>query len=390
VVISTSALDAVKAVERARLLGVPAVRIGMVGGDQLAASPARSPAGAVAKARAILAESYAMRDERLIISQLVRIAITHIGIASIWAVLQSPDVTDDQLAALQQDLTRLDFTGPYLNALQMERAMQQRLLDRMRTSSVEFRRLTSGVAPGGPASSSNLLERAGNFVLYKGRETAWNYAWAYPDELRALKGFQVLIEGVRSGQAGSPWFDITNRTERQLNELGFNKVSPEDLSGLFGSGEFNIRTFLSTSVLSLRNGINRIEATEIARSLAVTAIALQRYHLRHGQFPAELAALVPEFLPSLPRDLVDGKPLRYRLNPEGTYLLYSIGADGVDNGGDPNPPAITKSISWQHGRDWVWPQPATREEIEAYYRKEAGQKAYSARLGITPKNATNQ
>jgi len=36
VVITTAALDAIKAVERARLLGVPAVRIGVVGGDQLA------------------------------------------------------------------------------------------------------------------------------------------------------------------------------------------------------------------------------------------------------------------------------------------------------------------------------------------------------------------
>jgi len=35
VVISCPALDAVKVVERAKLMGVPAVRIGTVGGDQL-------------------------------------------------------------------------------------------------------------------------------------------------------------------------------------------------------------------------------------------------------------------------------------------------------------------------------------------------------------------
>jgi phosphoribosylformylglycinamidine synthase len=35
IVITTKPLDAVKAVERARLLGVPAVRIGTVGGDKL-------------------------------------------------------------------------------------------------------------------------------------------------------------------------------------------------------------------------------------------------------------------------------------------------------------------------------------------------------------------
>jgi phosphoribosylformylglycinamidine synthase subunit PurL len=35
VVISCKALDAVKVVERAKLMGVPAVQIGKVGGDQL-------------------------------------------------------------------------------------------------------------------------------------------------------------------------------------------------------------------------------------------------------------------------------------------------------------------------------------------------------------------
>jgi len=35
IVITTKPLDAVKAVERAKLLGVPAVRIGTVGGDKL-------------------------------------------------------------------------------------------------------------------------------------------------------------------------------------------------------------------------------------------------------------------------------------------------------------------------------------------------------------------
>jgi phosphoribosylformylglycinamidine synthase len=35
IVISTKAIDAVKATERAKLLGVPAARIGTVGGDRL-------------------------------------------------------------------------------------------------------------------------------------------------------------------------------------------------------------------------------------------------------------------------------------------------------------------------------------------------------------------
>jgi hypothetical protein len=328
------------------------------------------PAAAVAQVRAILAEAHGMRDERLIISHLVRMAITHIGIAAIWELLQSPDVTDEQLASVQQDLARLEFVKPYEQALEMERAMQQGLLDRMRNSSAEFRRLTTGMTPATP-SSSNLLERAGNFALFKTRETAWNYAWGYPDELRALKGFQVLIEGLRSVDTGTPYFEITNHTEQQFAKLGIHNMSHEDTSGLFGTGEIDVRRLLTQSVITLLHGINRVEGTEIARNLAVTAIALQRYRLRHGQFPPDLAALAPEILPAPPRDPVDGKPLRYRRNPDGAFLLYSIGPDGVDDGGDPRAPVSTGTYGWQRGRDWVWPQPATQEEIADFNKKNA-------------------
>jgi len=109
---------------------------------------------------------------------------------------------------------------------------------------------------------------------------------------------------------------------------------------------------------------------EAARQLTVTAIALKRFQLRQGNYPQDLNALVPEFLSSVPRDPVDGQPLRYRVNPDGTFLLYSVGEDGQDNGGDPSPAANSKSfVAWLKGRDFVWPQPATPEEIAAYRAK---------------------
>ena len=101
--------------------------------------------------------------------------------------------------------------------------------------------------------------------------------------------------------------------------------------------------------------------------MVITAIALKRYQLRHGALPSDLNALVPEFLSAVPRDPVDGKPLRYRLNPDGTFLLYSVGSDGMDNGGDPTPSGSSKTFYWQRGRDWVWPQPATAQEVQDYY-----------------------
>jgi hypothetical protein len=46
-----------------------------------------------------------------------------------------------------------------------------------------------------------------------------------------------------------------------------------------------------------------------------------------------LEDLVLQYLPAVPRDPFDGQPLRMAAGPEG-LLLYSVGKDGVDDGGD--------------------------------------------------------
>lgn len=68
--------------------------------------------------------------------------------------------------------------------------------------------------------------------------------------------------------------------------------------------------------------------------LLIAELALQAYHLEHGQLPARLTELVPEYLPEVPIDPLseDSLPLKYRLTEDG-YLLYSVGHDGVDDGG---------------------------------------------------------
>jgi hypothetical protein len=56
----------------------------------------------------------------------------------------------------------------------------------------------------------------------------------------------------------------------------------------------------------------------------------------------------------VPRDLMDGQPLRYRLNRDGSFVLYSVGADMRDDGGDPVP-ETPQGDSY----DWVWPRLAS-------------------------------
>jgi hypothetical protein len=82
---------------------------------------ARDTASAVDDVRAMLAITQAAGDDRLVISELVRIAMAKTTVSATWEILQSPSVTDSQLAELQNDWANLDFITNAENALAMER-----------------------------------------------------------------------------------------------------------------------------------------------------------------------------------------------------------------------------------------------------------------------------
>ncbi len=72
---------------------------------------------------------------------------------------------------------------------------------------------------------------------------------------------------------------------------------------------------------------------------AETAIALSVYRHEHNRYPHQLSELVPDYLTRLPLDPFTDEPLRYRLEAENGYVLYSVGENGIDDGGvepDPN------------------------------------------------------
>ena len=66
--------------------------------------------------------------------------------------------------------------------------------------------------------------------------------------------------------------------------------------------------------------------------LLQTDLAIRLYREEHGQLPAQLNQLVPDYLPTMPLDPYTQQPLIYR-PIENKFLLYSVGHDRVDNGG---------------------------------------------------------
>ena len=112
--------------------------------------------------------------------------------------------------------------------------------------------------------------------------------------------------------------------------------------------------------------IRRTLEVQTQQQMVLTVLGVQRYRLRTGRLPAQLSDLVPEYLTAWPHDFMDGKALRYRLlSGDGDFLLYSVGEDGKDDGGDPAQQADKKTYHqiWD-GRDAVWPSAATAEEAK--------------------------
>lgn len=65
------------------------------------------------------------------------------------------------------------------------------------------------------------------------------------------------------------------------------------------------------------------EARAHSRTLA-TAIACERFRKAKGRWPVALTEIPTEILPTIPIDPYDGKPLRYRVLPDGV-IVYSLG-----------------------------------------------------------------
>ncbi|MEO8427574.1 MAG: hypothetical protein ABI651_10735 [Verrucomicrobiota bacterium] len=77
--------------------------------------------------------------------------------------------------------------------------------------------------------------------------------------------------------------------------------------------------------------------------LFLCGMAVRAFYLEQGTYPTNLADLVPIYLDAVPLDQFSGKPLHYRKTSQD-FLLYSVGPDGIDDGGKPIPlpPAAPK------------------------------------------------
>jgi hypothetical protein len=88
-------------------------------------------------------------------------------------------------------------------------------------------------------------------------------------------------------------------------------------------------------------------------SEAQIACALERYRFAHGAYPETLDTLTPQFMETVPHDIIGGAPLKYHRTDDGKFQLYSIGWNETDDGGQDLPKTGNGAVDYSKG-DWVW------------------------------------
>ena len=300
------------------------------------------------------------QDDRFFYSQYARMEMALSTAAETWELLQSTNINDEELAVLQKSWERLEFIHAFESAFLMDRAMIGSVIQKMRDSDAYFKKMIdinddwdfSGDWDDKWDTVKELAE--GSYAI-----SMWRASWTYSDELQMLQDDQLILETIRTIEKSGSFNPAYTKTTTELNNIEESHAGgdPANLRWMFSERSESVGYELLKNAMS----------SEAATKIVVTAIALKRYQLKHRAYPADLNSLVPEFLSAIPLDPVDGNPLRYHPNADGTFLLYSIGVNGKDDGGV----SADRSLYYKwldiKAPDWVWPQPATPAEIQAFY-----------------------
>jgi hypothetical protein len=150
-----------------------------------------------------------------------------------------------------------------------------------------------------------------------------------PSWLEASRALRVPAARIRAAQTATPIWPVSMLPGGRRGGPARSARLPHVVSSML---------IPSMDRFVLNDFRNRTE-----RRMAAVALAVQFYRSDHaGAWPANLEALVPEYLPQVPRDpfASDGAALRYAIIPHGRPdgqdrpLVYSVGEDGHDGTAD--------------------------------------------------------
>ena len=316
-------------------------------------------------------------DDPALINYMIRVALLGLGSDAYWDALQEDGWTEPQLARLQKSCQSNAIFSQMPEVAAAERVVRLHSMDWFASHTYQtWIDLFADVHKGFGSKPAEVDTANWNGLWRKWIfHPTWSYAWRAQDELDYLQYSQQDLAILRESVKRGSWLYLKERQTalqksyrrppadwRFYGSLPLHDILNEIVGGHRGElpecpyPNFSRAGFAAAKNLTLHETV-------------IAVIALKRYQLRQGKMPKDLGALVPEYLAALPRDLMDGQPLRYRLNADGSFVLYSVGEDAQDDRGDSRP--VDSSTSQQRrdpwsGRDWVWPQvPASSKQPTA-------------------------
>ena len=224
--------------------------------------------------------------EPLMISQLVRVAIIQIALATTWEALQYPGWSDAQLAQLQTNWDSFNLLEELQPALSMERAMQGMGLNKLRNSFDQFTTMAAmyNMNGGGYDSIGDVLVNPKEGIpAYLGRHPRywiWKWRGAYDEEVYAMQLMQAALEAVRTARTNDAFFPALEEFHQTVTNLQA-KHPRWERRFVFATGLGDMTS----------NFLLKIADAETARRMAVTAIALQRYRLRQRRISGAVAGV---------------------------------------------------------------------------------------------------
>jgi hypothetical protein len=264
---------------------------------------------ALRSARALLNTGRALGDEPTLISQLVRMAIDTMTFQRIERILAQGEPSPADLLAMQGAVAQEAAESLLYYGLRGERAGLDGFLEKVQRGELSFKNLSNLMA----ISRSVGALAGGKYVTVPVQEK--------------LEAFELILT-VRSQRA---------EALRYMNRLvEAAKLPPDQQMAAFRELESMNPTamplvirLLGPAAFKVAQAGNRVRAQ--LRSTAV-ALAAERYRQARGRWPTKLDELVPRYLAAVPLDPFNGHPLNLGKQDQG-IVVYSVGPDGVDNGG---------------------------------------------------------
>jgi hypothetical protein len=230
----------------------------------------------------------------------------------------------------QAYLASVDILGEYKHAMRGERALGTRGLDFLRRQGSRENPMQYISTEDGASGSLSVLR----FVPS---------GWFYQNMLTISRMYQAFIEPAVDTRVHRVFPEISEDFERAIEQMP--------------KGPYTLAA--KVTLPALGNAVRKSARMQTYVDAARVACALERYRLANNTLPDTLETLVPALLPAIPADVIDGKPLRYRKNADGGYILYSIGWNKTDDGGQLAWLKDKKNGNVDVARgDWVWHIPA--------------------------------